>query len=265
MDRLGFMQGRLTNKEGFYPQQFPIGQWGKEFEIAAQIGFECMEWMFNFEQWEENPIINKRGIEKICELIESTGIEVSGICANYFMNRNLFDHSSVEENIDILLRLVEGAELLGCSNLTIPLFEASEMQFDSEIVKNILEHISTTKINILFESNCEMEILYKWLKKNAYKNVGVCYDIGNATGLGRNTVAEVSHYADIVKNVHIKDKTMQGHTVMLGQGDAKIRETIEMLKEKEYKGCYILESYYGVDAINDTKKNYYYVKDFFEV
>lgn len=261
MYNLGFMQGRLTNKGGFYPQKFPMEQWEQEFTTAVKIGFDCMEWMFNFEQWNENPIVNETGISKIRRLIEETGIDVSGICANYFMHKNIYDSCAIEENISILLELVKNAELIGCPNIIIPLFEASEIQLGNEVLRKIIECVSSKRVSILLETDCEIESVYQWFVQLLCKNVGLCYDIGNAAGLGRDIVQELTHYSDIVKNVHIKDKKKGGSTVLLGQGDAPIGDALAILKEKKYKGCYILESYYGLDAIEDTKKNYTYVKE----
>lgn len=259
------MQGRLTDKGGFFPQEFPLVQWEQEFATAAEIGFQCIEWMFNFEQWENNPIICDDGVATICKLIKDTGIVVSGICANYFMRRSIFDAQAMEENINILRRLVKNAEVLKCSNIIIPLFEASEMQPESETFRNILAQIANENIMILLETDCDMKSMYQWLQKVDCENIGICYDIGNATGLARDTVREVHDYTDIIKNVHIKDKKKYGKTVMLGQGDGRIEETMKVLLKNGYQGCFILESYYGTEAIEDTRKNYNYIKDFLRV
>lgn len=263
MSKIGFMQGRLTNKGGFFPQEFPDEAWEEEFFTAIEMGFQCMEWMFNFEKWENNPIIRKDGVVKIKELIKETGIFISGICANYFMKKNIFEEQSIEENINILQELIKNAEEINCKNIIIPMFEASEMQLDNVVLKKILKKISTKEVSILLETDCSMNSIESWIKELESHNIGVCYDIGNAAGLAKDTVNEAEDYANIIKNVHIKDKKKHGKTVMLGQGDAKIQETIERLLSKNYQGCFVLESYYGVEAKRDTKQNYNYVKDFF--
>lgn len=261
MNKLGFMQGRLTNKGGFFPQQFPEDQWEKEFEIAAQIGFDCVEWMFNYDNWENNPLMHSFGLDKICIMQEKTGILVSGICANYFMKKSIYDVNDKIENIIILSRLIDSAQKIGCNNIVLPLFEESAARLEDETFHEILMSVQDESINILLETDCEMDTVYQWLKANKDLNVGVCYDIGNAVGLGRNTIQEMNQYADIVKNVHVKDKGCQGTTVMLGQGDAEIKATMDALCKNNYQDCFILESYYGQNAIEDTQCNYCYVKD----
>lgn len=56
----GVMQGRLTDKGEFFPQQFPWESWEKEFSAARDLRIDCIEWMFNLENYESNPFIAKR-------------------------------------------------------------------------------------------------------------------------------------------------------------------------------------------------------------
>lgn len=264
MNKLGFMQGRLTDKGGFYPQQFPSECWEQEFEKAAEIGFDCMEWMFNFEQWESNPLVYGREIYKINRLIEKTGIAVSGICANYFMEKNIHDLREEEENRSVLFQLIESAGQINCRNIIIPLFGASESWTEDSRLANILKDTVQDSVNILLETDCEIDIVCKWIEKSMPLNVGLCYDIGNATGLGKDTIRELRNHKNHIRNVHIKDKKVGKTTVMLGSGDAKIEECLKVLCEDGYSGSLILESYYGINAAEDTKENYNYVKGLLE-
>lgn len=260
MRKIGFMQGRLINKGGFFPQQFPTENWQEEFETARKIGFRSMEWMFNYPAWTENPIICREKLQVIQEKIAQTGVYVSGICANYFMKKSIFAEEEFQNNINILGRLIEGAELIECPNIIIPLFEASELHALNNKLINIAKEFHGRKVQILLETDYDMKELCEWLETTPV-NMGICYDIGNATGLGKNTVDEVTVYAKYVKNVHLKDKKLHGVTVMLGQGDALMEETLRALEEQSYAGHYILESYYDKDAVADTTKNFNYIKD----
>ena len=44
---VGIMQGRLVPKVNGNYQAFPLENWAKEFEIAASIGLECIEFIFD--------------------------------------------------------------------------------------------------------------------------------------------------------------------------------------------------------------------------
>lgn len=260
MRKIGFMQGRLTNKGGFFPQQFPTENWREEFETAREIGLQSVEWMFNYPEWTENPVMRREKLQVIQEKIAQTGIYVSGICANYFMKKSIFSEEESQDNINILGQLIDGAETIGCPNIIIPLFEASELYILDNKLIDIAKEFLGRKVQILLETDYDMRSLCWWLE-TAPANLGICYDIGNATGLGKNTVDEVAMYTKYIKNVHLKDKKLHGTTVMLGQGDALIEETLRALEKQKYDGCYILESYYGEQAIEDTTKNFNYIKD----
>ena len=254
---IGFMQGRLTEKGGFFPQAFPEGNWTKELYLAERLGFNCVEWMFNERGWKRNPII--LDIDKINMVCRETQIRLSGICANYFMRRSIYDRKEKENNLYILNRLLFSAEMTGCGNIIIPMFDASEMQLADSSVYDLVNELPVNEVNILFESNERLADLSEWLSGFHRTRVGICYDIGNAAGMGYDSAKELDSYGDIVKEVHLKDKKVGRTTVMLGEGDADLNACFRTLGKHSYEGCYILESYYH-DAVRDTCKNLDYIK-----
>lgn len=267
MNQIGFMQGRLTDKGGFFPQIFPKENWEREFETASRMGFDCMEWMLNAPEWEENPILTKRGVQKICEKIKETKISVSGICVNYFMENSIFqyDAKAVEQNSNLLCNLAENAKKVGCQNIILPMFGSSEILLHDESdfldLNVLLRRISDNGLYILFETDLAPGIMKTWLEKLDIKNTGICYDIGNAVGLGKDVMHELETYAGIIHNIHVKDKKKNGISVMLGDGDAFFKEYFRQMENAEYEGSYILETYYGESAIRDTEKNFKFVRD----
>ncbi|MEL0046761.1 MAG: sugar phosphate isomerase/epimerase, partial [Deltaproteobacteria bacterium] len=55
---LGVMQGRLLPKyQGRY-QAHPIGYWQDEFPLAAEVGLDCIEFILDYSQAEENPLFS---------------------------------------------------------------------------------------------------------------------------------------------------------------------------------------------------------------
>lgn len=255
----GFMQGRLTEKGGFYPQEFPE-KWLEEFYLAKDLGFDCIEWMFNEKQWKRNPIILEEGISNIIGVCQNTNIKVTGICANYFMQKSIYDTDEKENNFFILNKLLCNAQIIDCKNIIIPLFDASEIELNNVHIYELIDTLVNNDIFILFESNEPLGVLERWLSGFKRINIGICYDIGNATGYGYNAMKELSEYGAIVKNVHLKDKKLNGSTVMLGNGDACFKECFDVLRQLSYTGSYILESYY-YEAIKDTCQNLRYIKE----
>ncbi len=267
MLKLGIMQGRLTNKGGFFPQSFPWDNWQKEFALAKKSGFTCIEWMFNDDRWEENPIITDKGVLKIQECIRNTGISINGICANFFMKNSIYDDSAEDKrrNIYILNTLLKNAEKIGCLNIILPMFGSSGDFFERKTIWErlyfLLEHAESGNVNILIEADASMHTVKEFLDNIPIGRVGICYDIGNAAGLGKNILHEIKYYSNLIKEYHIKDKKIGEGTVMLGEGDVPYRECVDWLMKEEQKVPLILESYYGSDAIEDTKKNLQFIKD----
>mgnify|MGYP001169158315 CR=1 FL=1 len=83
---LGVMQGRLLPKFNGRYQAHPVGFWKEEFEIASDLGLQCIEFIIDKESISENPLLKENGIEDIKKTIFKTGINVKTICADYFMD-----------------------------------------------------------------------------------------------------------------------------------------------------------------------------------
>lgn len=261
------MQGRLTEKKGFLPQCFPWENWKQEFVTAKTLGLSYVEWMFNDSGWQKNPIFEASQIEDIILQIKSTGIFVSGICANYFIKNCLFPDMAEGEkrNAMILQKLVKHATQIGCHNIILPIFGESARLFEDinawERTKRILGMVESKEINILFETDTALEIVEECLHEISSVKTGICYDIGNATGLNRDVIEEVKVYSNIIREYHIKDKEIGGSTVMLGKGDTPFLDWMEWLRKNKFNGSLIMESYYDTDAIGDTKENLEFIKE----
>ena len=79
------MQGRLLPKFQGRFQAHPIGYWHDEFQLAANLGFDCIEFILDFDQVLENPLLVESGLTQIQKLTADTGVRVLSVCADYFM------------------------------------------------------------------------------------------------------------------------------------------------------------------------------------
>ena len=256
--RLGIMQGRFTNKGGFFPQQFPWDSWKEEFFIAKEYGIDCIEWMFNSESYSENPIWTGYGRKEIKNIVATSGIAVNSICANIFMQNSIREESTR----DIWKRLIEAGEELSVRQIIIPLFEASEIPDIEElygILGEIKELIHGTGLCIGLESDLLIEQQRIICETLHSEQIGICYDVGNAAGKGYDCVKDVITIEKYLLELHLKDKPYQGTSVMLGEGAVNFRSVFEVLKNWK-QNCFILESYFGKDAKNDTVRNIQYIQ-----
>ena len=69
MQRIGIMQGRLVPPGGGTIQCFPREDWAREFELAADAGLDCIEWIYDLYGADVNPIATDPGVERMRELI----------------------------------------------------------------------------------------------------------------------------------------------------------------------------------------------------
>ena len=59
-NKIGVMQGRLLPKyQGRY-QAHPVGYWQDEFIVAREVGLDCIEFILDYNNAEDNPLIIKR-------------------------------------------------------------------------------------------------------------------------------------------------------------------------------------------------------------
>lgn len=255
--RTGVMQGRLTDKGGFYPQQFPWKEWEQEFYIAGEYGLDCIEWMFNAEYFEDNPIWTRDGREKICTVMGNTGIKVRSICANYFMQYAL----NCEKSLDVFERLLDVGEELWTEHIVLPLFGSSAITEGSElaaIYEWIEGRMTGREIKVCFESDLLIDDQVRLCTEIPSARVGICYDVGNAAGNGYDCVGDIAKAKSYLFEVHFKDKQRQGTSVMLGDGAVDFPRVLQEIKDC---GCMrIFESYFGRNAAADTKKNMEYIR-----
>ena len=101
-NKIGVMQGRLSNPINNEIQAFPAKEWKKEFSKAEKIGYDLIEWVFDSL---ENPIMSDEGILEIKKHVENSKIKINSVCADYFMKNLLFDlpKNVLDENFKVLI------------------------------------------------------------------------------------------------------------------------------------------------------------------
>ena len=106
---VGVMQGRLLPKYKGRYQAHPLGYWQEEFDIAKKIGLDCIEFILDYDDAENNPLIKEGGVNEIVAVCKNTGVSIKSICADYFMEAPLhaIDELVSEKSLDVLIRLIK--------------------------------------------------------------------------------------------------------------------------------------------------------------
>ncbi len=252
---IGIMQGRLTPSDGRGIQFFPFDAWGKEFFLGKEIGINEIEWIFDYDLYEKNPLWTEEGCQTIRERIEETGVTVHSVCFDYFMRRPFYKGAGgYEENIGFFSRVLDGMERIGASLIEIPLVDDSSIQNEEEreealhLARDMADRAARKNIVVGFETDMPPGIFRAFLEDVGRNNVAANYDSGNSSGLGYDHQEELRSLGTLVANVHIKDRVFQNGTVTLGTGSADFDKVFSSLKNISYHGSIILQAARGMDG-----------------
>ena len=127
--KLGIMRGRLLPKFSGRYQAHPLGYWEDEFSIASDLGLKCIEFIFDFNDYQQNPLFSNDGIREIEKISTKTGVKVYSVCADFFMECPL--QSKIEEersfSKNILIELLQNCNELEIKDIVIPCVDQSSL------------------------------------------------------------------------------------------------------------------------------------------
>lgn len=256
---IGIMQGRLTQPKGRGIQFFPFDNWKEEFYSAQKLGLDEIEFIFDYDCYQENPLWTDEGTEQIKKHADKTGIKIQSVCFDYFMRRPFYKAKTEErdfikkENTQIIKKVLSGMKKLDITLLEVPLVDASSLQneYEEESFREWLTYIVNStdeRIYFALETDLNPKNFLEYLESFRHSRVGANYDSGNSSGIGYDAYEEVTTLKDYIFNIHIKDRIYHGTTVPLGTGSADFDRLFTGLKEIEYKHSFILQAARGMDG-----------------
>lgn len=265
---IGIMQGRLSPMIDGKIQAFPWDTWEEEFEIAADIGFDEIEFIFESHNFQMNPLVTDEGCARIKELIKKNNVQVNYVCADYFMEKPFIRVSEKDkrESIDVLKMLITHCAERGIKGIEIPLVDNSKIDTDEEALivveclKEVIPVAEEFNISLGLETSLNPDDFVKLLQQLDHPLIKANYDTGNSASLGYNTEEEILKLGKWINNVHIKDRILGGGSVPLGTGNANLNLSFKMLSEIGYEGSFILQTARGDNDIEEAKKNLGIVK-----
>ena len=250
MDNIGIMQGRLTKQKGDKIQSFPIGNWEREFELASEIGFSCIEWVIDNDNFDLNPIFDKRGRKKIKQLVSDFNITIPAICHDVLMDIELQsdDYQISSKAFKILENTIFACSSLGINFIEIPLVgDGSIVENDKKIafirqIEKLDEIAKKHNIEFLLETDLTPSNNLTLMKEMDGLSVGLNFDMGNSAYWGFEPDDELPKIGQWIKNVHIKDCTPKNYTVPLGDGNVNFQKVFKYLNDFNYDGLFILQA-----------------------
>lgn len=257
MHKIGIMQGRLTPPNGRGIQFFPggDGEWQEEFKRAQKLGLKAIDFNFDLDRYEENPLWTEKGIKEIKSMISLSGVPVTYITADFFMRRPFFriDAKSRKENERIFMKLMEAAEKIGTKYIEMPILDNSSIETAEErkIFVDVMQRAlkkAPRGMTISLEGDLSPESFLNLLGEIGDSRVKIVYDIGNRTGQGYSPENEIPLLHEHITHIHMKDKKFRGKTVPLGTGSSNFALIFKALANTGFKGDFILQAARGEDG-----------------
>jgi len=271
--KIGVMQGRLLPKVNGRYQAFPQDDWEKEFKIASNLGLSFIEFIFDKGNIYKNPLMNKNELKKIRIIEKETNVKVKSVCADYFMYNSFFEVSEeiFKNRKKILEHLILNCAAIGIKKIVLPCVDKSSIKNNLNRIKvlsKIIDELKPTLINkdvlICLETDLDPKSFKKFLISTNCKNVKVNYDLGNSAALGYKTEEEFDNYGEFISDIHIKDRLINGESVILGSGSANFEIFFTCLKKlNRNKYILIMQSYRDEEGINVFKSQLnWFIKEY---
>ena len=248
LSKLGVMQGRLSSPYKNRIQHFPHKNWKKEFHIAKELFLNSIQWIYEFDSFNLNPLyFNPQIIKKTSKI---TGVKTNSVILDYFMEKKLFNEndSIINENFNHLDLIIHQCIKANINIIEIPFVDNSSLKkiankelFESNM-KKILRNIENKNIFISFETDLDPKSFLDLIQSFKPYKIFVNYDMGNSTSNNFSFEEEINLLGRYIKNVHIKDRiSNKGKTVPLGEGNTDFKNIFKKLKHSNYQGEYILQ------------------------
>lgn len=255
------MQGRLLPKYKGRYQAHPLGYWQQEFKIAKDLNLEFIEFIFDRNDYQRNPLFCSNGVNEILEVCYKTGVGVRSVCADYLMEDPLhsLNPKVVYKSQEVVLALLMNLKLLEVKDLVVPCVDHSRLATEDDFnrfktnIFPIIELADSCGINISLETDLNPMLFGQLLDFLPYSNITVNYDTGNSASLGYDPLEEFAVYGNKISDIHIKDRNFNSGSVFLGTGDVKFDRFFKALKTIDYDSPFIMQVYRDDEGLSVFK------------
>ncbi len=271
---VGMMQGRLSSPTDHRIQFFPVNTWMDEFRLAREVGFGCIEWLYDLHDAGGNPISTQSGVETARALSSQYGVGVVSLCAHCFIEKPLAGAGDrdLEEALQLAQWLFRQGSLMGIRKIVLPLEDASRLDQEGALDRAeewLIEAscaAEQARVAICVETTLLPQKLARLLERVPSPCLQVNYDLGNSAGMGYDINEEFELYGPRVGGIHIKDKILHGATVPLGTGSADFAALGRLIGRTNYGGPLILEAARGTpgDELTWARRNLEIVAKYLE-
>ncbi|HVU01484.1 MAG TPA: sugar phosphate isomerase/epimerase family protein [Polyangiaceae bacterium] len=263
------MQGRLSDRPGSRLQAFPEATWEREFALARQVGFDCIEWVLETAPGPETPLWSDAGRRDIRRAIDQSGVSVSSICADYFMDVSLGSprEEVADRAVSVMRQLVSAAADVGARRILVPLVEQAALPTEEARnrfrhgVRRCLSAVEQCRIVLALEMEIPGQDYADFVASLGHPLVRACYDTGNSTAQGFDVGIDVVPVVPFLDAIHVKDRVVRGTSKTLGTGDTNFRGLFAALRDGGFAGDVISQHYFGADPLVEARRAHDFIRN----
>ncbi|SVC58869.1 uncharacterized protein METZ01_LOCUS311723 [marine metagenome] len=264
--RIGIMQGRLSNKQGKPLQSFPWNSWKEEFVRAHSIGFKQIEWLVDGVNDDDNPIASVNGRKEISLLSIKYDVSINSLCAHALIDGKLLSNGRNQKDaLEKFSKILFWASEARIEYVILPVMDAMSIQTaeSKERLRKVLhEVVDTYTPKVLLESDLSAIQLKEFLDEVDLENIGVLYDLGNATAMGFDIESELKLLYPLIEEVHIKDRYINnGSSDRLGMANTSFDKAIQILQKSFWNGSLVLETPVFDNWKDEAEANFSFTKN----
>jgi len=251
IEKIGFMQGRLSPIVNGKIQAFPWHTWQQEIKVAKNIDINIMEWTLDQECLYDNPLMTESGQTEIMSICNQYAFSIPSLTGDCFMQAPFWKASN-NDQCDRLKcdfkAIAESCGKIGIEFIVVPLVDGGcleNAQQENSLVEFLLEEENRFReidVRVIFESDFHPLELKRFISRLPFGTFGINYDTGNSASLGLNPFEEFEAFGDRILNVHLKDRILGGASVPIGQGNVDFNNVFSLLESCHYDANYILQT-----------------------
>ena len=253
--RIGVMQGRLSPRPENRLQAFPHQSWPEEFAHAKRLGFSYLEWIYEAERAEENPIASRAGRAAIRACMAESGLPVGSVCGDYWMIHRLAGGTAQEraDNAAALSELVRWTRELGATRILLPLLETSALTTPEQVrevtesIQRVCPALEAYDVTLGLEMEIPGNEYAAVIRGIGHTHVRAYYDTGNSTAQGLDIATDILPLLPLLEAVHLKDRMRFGTSQPFGRGATNFDGFFAVLANVGYAGDFLTQHYFDTD------------------
>lgn len=267
---IGIMQGRLLPEFIDELQQFPISSWKEEPSYANDIGFDYLELLYDKKMCLNDLAQTKENFHDLGLVSKknSVNIKSTSVCLDFFATISLVAEATSSFFLNELINTMKLFKNSNIETLVIPFCDVNHISKPKTLRKalKILKSYDIDKLASEYEFKLSLEldlpanVITGEFSHYVFENIGICFDLGNIRSVGLRPENEILKLGKLINHIHIKDRSIAGPNVMLGDGDVDFAACFSSLVNTGYSGRFIMETRYFIDPIKEASENLEYLR-----